>query len=902
MATLIVSFSLIGCLGTKPLVFDAEGFDQYVAKLPAGELNDADEDGYTPLHTAAEWDRIDMVRLLLAKGADTRAVNAALEIPLHVAIRNDNVGIAQLLAAEDGDLFIKNKDGISALELGMKQGKAFYPALLTESTAAMRDSQGQSVVHYLVENKDADAIDWCIQHKLPLSARDKAGMSPLHLALKDGENDQSIQVAVKLLLAGAAPVRGDYNYFEEAVVNRNPSLRFDDGQTALHLAATQGKAAIVRYLVDRGAAVGAQDSEGATVLHEAVRYGHTEIVDFLLKKNANPNIPDRMGKTPLLLIIPRGKEQEIYSLLLENGANPMAKDMYGDTVLHIATMNNVSLSAFTLLAEKETDVNERNKQGVTPLAVAVEHQNSGIVNFLASRGADIHAGDFEGKTPLTRAFGSSQDMISLLLNSRTITTRDSQGNTPLHIAVLNSYERINDLIKLGSDVNARNHAGDTPLALAIQRNQRIIGENLLSSGAQIFSANAGNMSPLALALSYTDGSREWILTTEVIRSSDGSGNTPLHYAAEWKNDHAVSLLLAKDANPNAKNVNGQTPIFNAVRSNSPSTIRILVNNNTGKDNWDSFGNTPLHTSVHWDAAEAAECLIRLGANIETKNRSGKTPLGDAVRGGKTRIAELFIMNGADINAADASGKTILFEAIQGGNTGLVKLLLERGASPQIQEMHGQTAYHEAVVSGDLQMISLVRDAGANPLAKDTEGRTPLSMALAQSPESLRAVLKSAANLVDSDGNTALHIVIQNNAPASTVEMLVQENYPLNRRNRFGETPLMTAVIKNAADTTAVLLRYGSDPYTSNNSGECAVTAALKGGKVNILNNIAEYAGTTADIRGDGLLHYAAQMGDRDTIQKLIGMGQDKFRRNISGETPYDVALRWQKNDVAALLQ
>jgi ankyrin repeat protein len=157
-------------------------------------------------------------------------------------------------------------------------------------------------------------------------------------------------------------------------------------------------------------------------------------------------------------------------------------------------------------------------------------------------------------------------------------------------------------------------------------------------------------------------------------------------------------------------------------------------------------------------------------------------------------------------------------------------------------------------------------------------------------------------MADSDGNTPLHIAIEHGASEEIIQALIKGNYPLNRRNRFGETPLMVAVNKNAVEITAILLQNGSDPYIASNAGECAVTAALKGKKLAILNNIAEFAGSKSDLKGDGLLHYAAQMGDRDTIQKLLGMGQDKLKRNISGETAHDVALRWQKNDVATLLQ
>jgi ankyrin repeat protein len=73
-------------------------------------------------------------------------------------------------------------------------------------------------------------------------------------------------------------------------------------------------------------------------------------------------------------------------------------------------------------------------------------------------------------------------------------------------------------------------------------------------------------------------------------------------------------------------------------------------------------------------------------------------------------------------------------------------------------------------------------------------------------------------------------------------------------------------------------------------------------KGDIVSNIAKIAGNRTDQRGDGLLHYAAQIADPEDVQTLLALGLDKSRRYSSGETPRDIALRWQKPDVARALQ
>ncbi|MDR3284285.1 MAG: ankyrin repeat domain-containing protein [Treponema sp.] len=947
-ATLLVSLILTACMSAKTgsaeqsEVFNAADYEAAVGKLSETELNAQDSKGNTILHIAAQRNNADIVMYLLVRGADTTLLNNDQDSAIHVAIKNNSMDAVKVLAAHGNAIFIHNGSGKTALEAGLEKGGDFYPLLLTAGTAGMADAEGRSLVHYLVKDRMNDALDYCIRENLYLSKIDNSGVSPLLLALEDNKDIESIHIAAKLILAGATPVRGNYAFFEEAVLTRNPSLRFDDGQTPLHFAAIQGQTGIVRYLLERGASVSAQDTSGSSPLHEAVRYGRVEVVSLLLEKGANPNALDSLGKTPLLLIIPRGTQHEIYSLLMEKGSNPAAKDTYGDTSLHIAIMNNVDVSIFSKLAGARIDINERNKQGITPLALAVEHGKIDIASYLVERGADIHAKDVSGLTPLIRTFTVSPDMLSLLITSKTISVRDSAGNTPLHIGVLNvktiepavskaggnpqakeeskiagmpaaasdkntakkdgdSTAPIRYLLNMGADINARNDAGDTPIFLAIQNNQRVTGELLLASGAAVFSGNANNMSPLGFALSFADGSRDWVLIPEVIKTVDGSGNTALHYAAEWKNDRAVSLILELGGNANAKNANGETPVFNAVKVNSPTTIQLLVKNGSSKDSWDAYGNTPLHTSVFWDASESASCLIKLGVDINAKNSAGRTALGEAARTGKNRMTNLLLSSGSDINAADATGKTVLIDAILNGNVEIVRMLINYGASPQIQEMHGRNAYHEAAASGNVEMINMVRNAGGNSLAKDTQGQTPFSIVLNKTPELIKAVLGSDTNLIDSDGNTPVHIAVEGKATADTISLLISMGYPLNRRNRFGVTPLMLAISEKNNAATVLLLQNGSDPYIADNVGECALSAALKG-KSEVLNNIVRLAGNRTDIRGDGVLHYAAQIADSETIRKLLSMGLDKSVKNISGETPYDVAVRWQKGDVARLLQ
>ena len=394
-----------------------------------------------------------------------------------------------------------------------------------------------------------------------------------------------------------------------------------------------------------------------------------------------------------------------------------------------------------------------------------------------------------------------------------------------------------------------------------------------------------------------------------MNSTDGSGNTPLHYAAEWHLNGAIIALIQKGAKGDAVNGNGESAIYSAVRGgdDSPSTINVLVSNglvidSRNKLGRDNLGNTPLHAAVKWNGFNNAKTLVALGVDVDAQNLSGKTALSDACRSAKKDMAILLIRSGADINATDATGRTVLMDAISSSNEDMVRLLLQYKANVQVQEMSGQNAYHEAAVTGNIGIINMIRKAGGNPLSRDAAGETPFSLVLGAEISVIQAVLGNDTTISDSDGNTPIHIAVQKHASQKTLMQLLNIGYPASQRNGQGLTPLNEAVANNEKNQALVLLEYGADPYLSTTSGENALTAVFKTKNLELLDAIAKYNATRSDRQGDGILHYAARFADKEIVEHLVSLKLDKSVRNISGETPAQMAERWGRKDIAEILR
>ena len=384
----------------------------------------------------------------------------------------------------------------------MEKSDAYVAALITQNTGRERDSDGNTIVHYCVRMQNESAVRECIKKDIPVSVQNNAGKTPLDIALEDSGDEKSVAIAADLIMAGAETNDSQFSYFQTAVSERNFNYRFGDGQTPLHIAAIQHHKSIARYLLANGAHTSAQDITGATPLHEAVRYGDIDIAKALLESGADVNAEDNLGKTPVMLVIPEDKREAMYRILIEHAADVAKKDAYGDTVLHTATMTSLTPSILELLVAGGADVNARNKDGVSPLLIAVQKRNFAHVKFYAVRGADINSADKAGDTPLSLALKDGQAMLEMLVNRTNALSHDSNGNTPLHTAVIvnASIEQIRYLISLTDDINARNSDGNNALYLAVERNNKKIGELLLAKNADIFSTNNANDSPLHLAL------------------------------------------------------------------------------------------------------------------------------------------------------------------------------------------------------------------------------------------------------------------------------------------------------------------------------------------------------------------------------------------------------------------
>lgn len=553
----------------------------------------------------------------------------------------------------------------------------------------------------------------------------------------------------------------------------------------------------------------------------------------------------------------------------------------------------------------------RNIDGETPLYLAVEENRAALIPALLERRADIFAADNKGITPLVKVLNENTDMLNVLITEGTAALSDSGGNTPLHIAVRNhaGADTINLILDKKASINARNKEGDTSLHLAVRQNEKEAGEVLTARGADIFGTNARGESPLFLSFPANSNPRSWMINAATLKARDSLGNSVLHYAAQWKLDSQIRWLVDSGFNPETANATGETPVFTAAKVDSPSTIRSLINVGALAGTRDKQGNTALHAAVRWNAKNAAETLLIAGLDPNRRNQSGRAPFHDAVQQGHADIETILIKYKADIEIRDNEGNSPLMEAVRNRSSQAVDRLINTyHADPLTSNLRGDTPLHIAVSTEQDVIIRLLLGKGASIHLKNAQGKTPFQLALARSEPETSARLVSlllsggGVNSPDDKGASPLHIAITEGASHNMIQLILDLGARLSNIDAEGFTPLRLAINRNDWVLASLLSEKGSDLFFKAGDGKCPTDIAINRGGEAIEALFTRRTIDARDTSGNTVLHYAAHQGSTELIRRLINQGAKTDARNISNESPGDIARRWGRDsEIISLL-
>uniref|UniRef100_A0A8C6TKY8 BCL3 transcription coactivator n=1 Tax=Neogobius melanostomus TaxID=47308 RepID=A0A8C6TKY8_9GOBI len=238
-----------------------------------------------------------------------------------------------------------------------------------------------------------------------------------------------------------------------------------------------------------------------------------------------------------------------------------------------------------------------------------------------------------------------------LLSTIALATRqDEDGDTPLHIAVVQGeiaivYRLLQILLGRRSP-DIFNNLRQTPLHLAVITQQAKLVEALLRAGADPKSLDRNGQTSLHLCCEYDQGDCLPVLLSHhsaptCLETRNYEGLSPLHLAVLRSHKDLAAKLLTAGADINAMDIkSGLTPLMHAVESNNVNMVHFLIENGCDVNSQSYSGNTALHCACGRGQVDTVRLLLKNGADSGLKNYHNDTPvmvttnkkITDALRG------------------------------------------------------------------------------------------------------------------------------------------------------------------------------------------------------------------------------------------------------------------------------
>lgn len=322
-----------------------------------------------------------------------------------------------------------------------------------------------------------------------------------------------------------------------SMVEKSPQLageRNAGGSTLLHLAAANGDAELVRYLVEKGAGLELRNARQKTPLHLAAMNDRTDAVAALLQKGAAIEARDDYQRTALVLCARERGQAATGRVLIEAGADVNSVDKFGENALGLAAWRGKQ-EFVDLLLEKGARLPEAEANRRQLLMEAVSHGLTGLFQRLAEQIPDLKAAAEDSDLLNAASAGGSAEIVAALLAKGFDPARSNRfGWTPLHYAARDGRtDAARILAERGAPLDARTIMGQTAYNVAQERGMTSVVTLLADKGADRSETRFPNLKgdylgqpppPADQATLFAPGiiSSVWSLHSTAVFSPDGN--------------------------------------------------------------------------------------------------------------------------------------------------------------------------------------------------------------------------------------------------------------------------------------------------------------------------------------------------------------------------------------------
>ena len=161
----------------------------------------------------------------------------------------------------------------------------------------------------------------------------------------------------------------------------------------------------------------------------------------------------------------------------------------------------------------------------------------------------------------------------------------------------------------------------------------------------------------AAAQCDVEGVKEAIDRGDDVDARDRAGRTPLAIACQGNCFEAAVVLIAAGGDVHGADAHGMTPLMQAAGAGSVSCVELLLRHEPDLLATTHEGLDGTHLAASTGQAECVRRLLASGADADRFTISGRTPLMQAAEAGQVACVVVLLDHGADVSFEDAAGHT-----------------------------------------------------------------------------------------------------------------------------------------------------------------------------------------------------------------------------------------------------